>query len=48
MPADIDFSGATRDKFHRPDSRVQWPVYLDADVQGYLAKRAVARGTEIG
>ena len=37
IPPEIDFSGGTRGKFHRPNVRLKLPVYLDADVQSCLA-----------
>lgn len=40
MPAEIDFSNATRGKFYRPDAVLKLPVYLDADVQDYLVRIA--------
>ena len=47
MPAEIDFSKGVRGKFFKPGARLQLPVYLEADVQDYLAARAKARGIEI-
>jgi len=47
MPAEIDFSKGTRGKFFRPSTRLSLPVYLDAEVQDYLAERARARGIEV-
>jgi hypothetical protein len=44
IPSEIDFSGGTRGKFHRPNARLNLPVYLDADVQAYLAALAARRG----
>jgi hypothetical protein len=44
MPAEIDFSGGTRGKFYRPDTRINLPLYLDADVQDYLVSLARQRG----
>jgi hypothetical protein len=44
IPAEIDFSGGTRGKFHRPDTRLNLPVYLEADVQAYLAALAARKG----
>lgn len=44
MPAEIDFSGGVRGKFHRPDARLSLPVYLDAEVQAYLARIASQKG----
>ena len=36
IPSEIDFSGATRGKFHRAEARLNVPIYLDRDVQAYL------------
>ena len=47
IPAEIDFSGGTRGKFHRPDLRLNLPVYLDADVQAYLAALATRKGVDL-
>jgi hypothetical protein len=44
MPKEIDFSGGTRGKFHRPSIRLRLPVYLDADVQAYLTAIAARKG----
>jgi hypothetical protein len=44
IPPDIDFSGGARGKFHRPNARLNLPVYLDAEVQAYLAPLAARRG----
>ena len=44
IPAEIDFSGGVRGKFHRPDARLSLPVYLDAEVQAYLARIASQKG----
>lgn len=44
IPAEIDFSGAQRGKFYRPDATLRLPVYLDADVHRRLAARAGAKG----
>jgi hypothetical protein len=48
MPAEIDFSKGTRGKFFKPGAVFNLPIYLEADVQTYLAARAKARGVEIG
>jgi hypothetical protein len=47
IPAEIDFSGASRGKFHRPNARLNLPVYLDADVQAYLAALAARKGVPL-
>lgn len=44
MPAEVDFTGATRGKFYRPNLRLNLPVYLDADVQEYLNVIAAKKG----
>ena len=44
LPPEIDFSGGTRGKFYRPNARLNLPVYLDADVQTYLAALAARKG----
>ncbi|HSI56365.1 MAG TPA: hypothetical protein VLA16_02335 [Ideonella sp.] len=48
LPAEIDFSKGVRGKFFKPGTRLSLPVYLEADVQDYLAARAKARGIEVG
>lgn len=47
MPDEIDFSRGTRGAFFKPGARLSLPVYLEADVQNYLAARAKARGIEV-
>jgi hypothetical protein len=47
IPAEIDFSGATRGKFHRPNARFNLPVYLDTDVQAYLSALAAKKGVAL-
>jgi hypothetical protein len=44
QPDEIDFSGGARGKFYRPNARLNLPVYLDADVQAYLAAVAARKG----
>ena len=44
IPAEVDFTGATRGKFYRPNLRLNLPVYLDADVQDYLNVIAAKKG----
>ena len=48
MPAEVDFSGGARGKFFKPGARLHLPVYLDAEVQDYIAARAKACGIEVG
>jgi len=47
MPHEIDFSGGSRGKFHRPNARLNLPVYLQADVQSQLAAMASKRGVPL-
>jgi hypothetical protein len=47
MPAEIDFSGGERGKFYRAGARLNLPVYLDAEVQAYLAAIAKKKGVQI-
>jgi hypothetical protein len=44
MPAEIDFSKGVRGKFYRANATLHLPVYLDADVQAYLAAIAAKKG----
>jgi hypothetical protein len=44
MPEEIDFSRGERGKFHRPDLRVNLPVYLDQEVLSYLTQVAAKKG----
>jgi hypothetical protein len=44
IPAEIDFSGGVRGKFHRPNVRLNLPVHLEADVQDYLVALAAKKG----
>ena len=47
MPAEIDFSGATRGKFYRPNLKLNLPVYLEAEVQAYLTNIATRKGVQV-
>jgi hypothetical protein len=47
IPAEIDFSSGTRGKFHRADARLNLPVYLEPDVQAYLAALAAKKGVPL-
>ena len=46
MP-EVDFSGAIRGKFYRPNLRLNLPVYLDAEVQSYLSAIATKKGVPL-
>ena len=47
MPAEVDFTGAMRGKFYRPNLRLNLPVYLDAEVQAYLNIIAAKKGVPL-
>ncbi len=47
MKQRYDFSKGVRGKFFKPGAAFKLPVYLDAEVEGYLAKRAQAKGVEL-
>jgi hypothetical protein len=44
LPADIDFGGGLRGRFHRPNARLNLPLYLDAEVQAARVALAVRKG----
>jgi hypothetical protein len=44
MKPEYDFSKGERGKFFRPNAELHLPIYLDADVQAYLAERAAQKG----
>ena len=47
MRDEYDFSKAVRGKFHRTGAEFRLPVYLDHEVQDYLAKRAARHGVKL-
>lgn len=47
MKPEYDFTKATRGKFFKPGVEVRLPIYLDADVQNYLAERAAEKGVPL-
>lgn len=48
MKPEYDFAKGERGTFFRADAELRLPVYLDADVQGYLAERAAEKGIPLG
>jgi hypothetical protein len=48
MKPDYDFSKSERGKFFRPNAELRLPIYLNADVQTYLAERADQKGIPPG
>lgn len=47
MPAEIDFSGGKRGKFHQASAQLHLPVYLEREVQDRLAALASAKGVAL-
>jgi hypothetical protein len=47
MKPEYDFSKGERGKFFRPGAELRLPIYLDTDVQAYLAERAVQKGVPL-
>jgi hypothetical protein len=48
MKPEYDFSKGQRGKFFRPSAELRLPIYLDTDVQKYLAERAAQKGVPLG
>ena len=48
MKPEYDFTKGERGKFFRPDAEIRLPIYLDDDVQRYLAERAAHKGVSLG
>ena len=46
MKKEYDFSKAERGKFHRPDVKLNIPVYLESEVQDFVDKIAEARQSD--
>ena len=44
MKSEYDFSKGQRGKFYRADAVFRLPVYLDEEVQSYLAAKAESKG----
>jgi hypothetical protein len=47
MRDQYDFSNGQRGKFYRPEAVFRLPVYLDEQVQTYLAAKADAKGIDL-
>jgi hypothetical protein len=47
MKDHYDFSKGVRGKFYRRDAVFHVPIYLDEDVERYIAARATAKGVGI-
>jgi hypothetical protein len=48
MKPEYDFSKGERGKFYRSNAELRLPIYLNADVQAYLAERAAQKGIPLG
>ena len=48
MKKEYDFSQAERGRFHRPGATLNLPVYLEPQVQAWLAGVARKQGEEVG
>lgn len=48
MKPEYDFSKGERGKFFRPNVEIRLPIYLDSDIQSYLAERAAQKGVPLG
>jgi hypothetical protein len=48
MKPEYDFSKGERGKFFRPNAQLRLPIYLDSEVQTYLADRAAQKGIPLG
>ena len=48
MKKEYDFSKAERGRFHRPNAKLNLPVYLEPQVQAWLDKVAGKRGEDVG
>jgi len=46
MKKQYDFSKAERGKFHRPEAKLNIPVYLESEVQEFVDKIAQARQSD--
>ena len=47
MEKEYDFSKGKRGRFYRPDARFHLPVYLDPDVERFMAEFAAKRRSSI-
>jgi hypothetical protein len=48
LPAEIDFSQGKRGQFYQPQTHLNLPVYLEAEVEAYLVARTKAKGVDVG
>lgn len=43
LPTEVNFAGGTRGKFHQANAKLNLPVYLDSEVQAFLAALAAKK-----
>jgi hypothetical protein len=48
MKPEYDFSKGERAKFFRSSAEIRLPIYLNPDIQAYLAERAAHQGMPLG
>lgn len=48
MKPEYDFGKGERGKFFRPDAELRLPIYLDSEIQAYLAEHAARKGMPLG
>ena len=48
MKPEYDFSKGERGRFFRANAELRLPIYLNADVQAYLAECAAQKGIPLG
>jgi len=46
MKKEHDFSKAERGKFHRPDAKLRIPIYLESEIEDFVAKTAEAKSLD--
>jgi hypothetical protein len=46
MRKEYDFSKSERGKFHRPDMKLNIPIYLDEEVLAFVEKIALRKGLD--
>jgi post-segregation antitoxin (ccd killing protein) len=47
MKDHYDFTNGVRGKFYQPNANTHLPIYLDLQVQAYLAAKANAKGIDL-
>jgi len=48
MKKEYDFTNAERGKFHRPDAKLNIPVYLDDEVRVFVSGIAAQKQSDMG